>query len=176
MGRKHVAARVWDSGISLWAGFRGGGYWALSGTLAVLVGLLCILWEPPLRNLLARIERGRRWARFGPKLASAIASLRVVASLRAIGLPVLLSLIGWGSKGWPCTYCSLALATHLRSPSACFSTPLPPWRARWSPCPEGGAVSCIPVFDRADQTLRSRRLTTAEAHGAWSRMSPFRPP
>jgi len=99
-----VAERLTDViAIVVWVvvgstGFRGGGYWAALGALAVVIGLLCILWEPPLRSLLARIERGR-WQRFGPKLASGLASLRVVASPSALGVPVLLSLVGWGLEG-----------------------------------------------------------------------------
>jgi uncharacterized membrane protein YbhN (UPF0104 family) len=79
-------------------GFHGGSYWAGLGALAVGLGLLCILWERPVQTLLARIERGR-WARWAPKLASAYASLRVVASPSALAWPVLLSLIGWGLEG-----------------------------------------------------------------------------
>jgi uncharacterized membrane protein YbhN (UPF0104 family) len=118
-----VAERLTDViAIVIWVvvgstGFRGGGYWALSGMLAVAVGLLCILWEPPLRNLLARIERGR-WARFGPKLASALASLRVVASPSALALPVLLSLIGWGLEG---VALHLLLAGFGHAPTLSFS-------------------------------------------------------
>jgi uncharacterized protein (TIRG00374 family) len=99
-----VAERLTDViAIVIWVvvgstGFHGGSYWAAAGTLAVALGLLCILWEPPVRLLIRRIEQGR-WARFAPKLASAHASLRVVASPSALAWPVLLSLIGWGLEG-----------------------------------------------------------------------------
>jgi len=99
-----VAERLTDViAIVIWVvvgstGFHGGSYWAAAGALAVAVGLLCILWEPPVRSLIQRIEQGR-WARFAPKLASAYASLRVIASPSALAWPVLLSLIGWGLEG-----------------------------------------------------------------------------
>ena len=118
-----VAERLTDViAIVIWvgvgsAGFRGGGYWAVLGTLAVALGLLCILWEPPLRSLLAFIERGR-WARWGPKLASAVASLRVVASPSALALPVVLSLLGWGLEG---VGLHLLLAGFGHAPALSFS-------------------------------------------------------
>jgi len=99
-----VAERLTDViAIVIWVvvgstGFQGGSYWAVLGALAVGVGLLCILWERPLRTLLARLEQGR-WARWGPKLASAYASLRVVASPSALVRPALLSPVGWALEG-----------------------------------------------------------------------------
>src|SRR3954469_6821323 len=84
-----VAERLTDViAIVIWVvvgstGFRGGSYWAMAGALAVAVGLLCILWEAPVRLLIRRIEQGR-WAGFAPKLASAYANLRLIASPSAL--------------------------------------------------------------------------------------------
>jgi uncharacterized membrane protein YbhN (UPF0104 family) len=80
-------------------GFHGGLYWAALGTLAVGGGLLVILWEQPARAMLAALGKSRRGARLAPRLARAYDSLRVVASPRALGWPVLLSLVGWGLEG-----------------------------------------------------------------------------
>jgi uncharacterized membrane protein YbhN (UPF0104 family) len=99
-----VAERLTDVvAIVLWvalgsAGFRGGVYWAACGTAAVGVGLALILWQAPMRWLLARVERGR-FAHVGPRLARAYESLRIVASPSALAWPVLLSVIGWGLEG-----------------------------------------------------------------------------
>jgi uncharacterized protein (TIRG00374 family) len=81
-------------------GFPGGVLWALLGTIAVGLGLLAILWEPPIRRLLEAVEKRPRLARFSPKLARAYASLRVVASPQALAWPVLLSIAGWGLEGF----------------------------------------------------------------------------
>jgi glycosyltransferase 2 family protein len=118
-----VAERLTDLiAIVLWVvvgslGFRGGWYWAALGALAVSVGLLATLWEAPVRGLFARLERGR-WARFGPKLARAYGSLRVVASPSALGWPVLLSVVGWGLEG---VALHLLLAGFGRAPALTFS-------------------------------------------------------
>ncbi len=80
-------------------GFPGGLYWAVLGALAVTVGLLLILWEPPVRWLLGALGKRPGLALLGPRLARAYASLRVVASPSALGWPVLLSIIGWGLEG-----------------------------------------------------------------------------
>jgi len=79
-------------------GFAGGLYWAALGTVMVGAGLVLILWEPPLRSLIAALER-TRFAAVAPRLGRAHDSLRVVASPRALGWPVFLSLIGWGLEG-----------------------------------------------------------------------------
>jgi uncharacterized membrane protein YbhN (UPF0104 family) len=99
-----VAERLTDVvAIVLWvalgsAGFRGGAYWAICGTAAVAVGLGLVLWQAPVRWLLAFLERGR-FTHWGPKLARAYDSLRIVASPSALGWPVLLSVLGWGLEG-----------------------------------------------------------------------------
>lgn len=80
-------------------GFRGGLYWALFGALAVGGGLVAVLWEPPVRALLAALDRSPRFSSLAPRLGRAYDSLRVVASPRALAWPVLLSFIGWGLEG-----------------------------------------------------------------------------
>lgn len=98
-------------------GFSGGWYWAGLGGLAVAVGLLAILWQAPVRALLARLSRGRG-ARWVPKLARAYDSLRVVASPSALVWPVLLSVVGWGLEGLAL---HLLLAGFERAPALSFS-------------------------------------------------------
>ncbi len=98
-------------------GFRGGWYWAGLGGLAVALGLIAILWEPPVRVLLARLSRGRG-ARWVPKLERAYDSLRVVASPSALAWPVLLSVVGWGLEG---VALHLLLAGFERAPALAFS-------------------------------------------------------
>jgi uncharacterized membrane protein YbhN (UPF0104 family) len=98
-------------------GFRGGWYWAGLGGLAVGVGLVAILWQAPVRALLARLSRGRS-ARWAPKLVRAYDSLRVVASPSALAWPVLLSLVGWGLEG---VALHLLLAGFERAPALSFS-------------------------------------------------------
>ena len=80
-------------------GFSGGLYWALLGAVAVGAGLIAILWERPVRSLLAALGKTRRAASLVPRLARAYDSLRLVASPSALGWPVLLSLFGWGLEG-----------------------------------------------------------------------------
>lgn len=80
-------------------GFEGGSYWASLGAAAVLVGLVAILWEPPVRRALAALGRSQRFGALAPRLSRAYDSLRVVASPSALAWPVLLSFIGWGLEG-----------------------------------------------------------------------------
>lgn len=80
-------------------GFSGGLFWAVLGAAAVTAGLVAILWERPVRVVLAALGRTRRAAAFVPRLARAYDSLRLVASPSALGWPVLLSLVGWGLEG-----------------------------------------------------------------------------
>jgi len=99
-------------------GFSGGWFWGVLGAAAVGVGLIAILWERPVRALLAALGKRPRGAALAPRLARAYDSLRVVASPSALGWPVLLSLVGWGLEG---------LALHLliagfdRHPALSFS-------------------------------------------------------
>jgi uncharacterized protein (TIRG00374 family) len=79
-------------------GFSGGLYWAVLGAAAVAAGLVAILWERPVRVVLAALSKTRA-AALAPRLARAYDSLRLVASPSALGWPVLLSLVGWGLEG-----------------------------------------------------------------------------
>jgi uncharacterized protein (TIRG00374 family) len=81
------------------SGFGGGLYWALVGSAFVVLGLVCILWEPPARWALAALERSARAAPLVPRLSQSVASMRRVASLDALALPVALSIVGWGLEG-----------------------------------------------------------------------------
>ena len=98
-------------------GFAGGLYWAVLGTLMVCAGLVLIFWEPPLRSLIAALER-TRFAAVAPRLGRAYDSLRVVASPRALAWPVFLSLIGWGLEGFAL---HLLLAGFGQHPALSFS-------------------------------------------------------
>jgi uncharacterized membrane protein YbhN (UPF0104 family) len=99
-------------------GFRGGSYWAAFGALAVGAGLLAILWQAPARWLFRHLEGRVRLARWVPKLRHAHASLRIVASPRALGWPVLLSIVGWGLEGFAL---HLLLIGFEQQPSLSFS-------------------------------------------------------
>lgn len=81
-------------------GFSGGAPWAIAGGLAVSLGLLLISWPAPIRRLLARLKRGSlKTQALVPRLETAHLSLMLVAHPRALFLPTVLSLIGWGSEG-----------------------------------------------------------------------------
>jgi uncharacterized protein (TIRG00374 family) len=83
------------------AGFEGGLPWAATGTALVAIGMLLILWTPPILWLIARVEHGPARARsLAPKLREAFSSLRVLASPFALLWPTLLSVIGWGCEGF----------------------------------------------------------------------------
>jgi uncharacterized protein (TIRG00374 family) len=78
--------------------FDGGWFWAVAGSAAVLIGFVGIFWQLPALWLIARTERSfmSRWA---PRLRTAYAELRALASPRALLIPVLLSVVGWGCEG-----------------------------------------------------------------------------
>ena len=81
-------------------GFSGGMPWAMAGAFAVTLGLLLISWPVPIRLLIARLKHGSLKAQqFVPRLETAHASLMLVAHPRALFVPTLLSLIGWGGEG-----------------------------------------------------------------------------
>ncbi len=82
-------------------GFSGGGVWALLGACAVASALTLLAWRRPMRMFVTWL-RGRPGtiARLAPRLEIAHQSLLVVASPRALLLPTLLSLIGWGAEGY----------------------------------------------------------------------------
>jgi uncharacterized membrane protein YbhN (UPF0104 family) len=80
-------------------GFRGGAYWAVAGTACIAVGLGVILWDEPIRWLIAAVGRRPGLADLVPKLERAHDSLRLVASPSALAWPVALSIAGWGLEG-----------------------------------------------------------------------------
>lgn len=78
--------------------FDGGLFWAVAGSLVVSLGFIGIFWPLPGLWLIARMERG--WlARWAPRMRTAHAELRALASPRALLVPVLLSVFGWGCEG-----------------------------------------------------------------------------
>ena len=82
------------------ATFPHGRAWAIAGGGAVAIGLVLILWPPPALWLCDRLERGSgKLATLVPKLRHALASLRVLASPRALVLPTVLSVLAWGAEG-----------------------------------------------------------------------------
>jgi uncharacterized membrane protein YbhN (UPF0104 family) len=79
--------------------FAGGLSWAVAGAIAVAVGLVLIVWEPPIRALLAWCGTRRGGlGRLAPKLVEAYRSLRIVAAPVALLWPTLLSIVGWGAE------------------------------------------------------------------------------
>lgn len=83
------------------AAFAGGLGWAIAGSVAVLLGLVAILWQRPVHASLDWTERrSGRLARHVPKLREAYASLRIVAAPSALLWPTFLSLVGWGAEGF----------------------------------------------------------------------------
>lgn len=82
-------------------GFGGGVLWALAGAAAVCLGLVLLVWPPPMLYLIERLRRtGGRFAPMAPKLETARLSLRVVAHPSTLVLPSLISLVGWGCEGY----------------------------------------------------------------------------
>lgn len=82
------------------AGFAGGLDWAIAGSVAVALGLVAILWQPPSELLIGWLAARRgRLAALAPKLREGVASLRIVASPAALLWPTLLSILGWGLEG-----------------------------------------------------------------------------
>lgn len=81
-------------------GFSSGLVWAVAGSIAVLSGMVVISWPPPLAWLVQRLETRGDWgARIAPRLRVFVESLRVVASPRALFVPTVLSVVGWGCEG-----------------------------------------------------------------------------
>jgi uncharacterized protein (TIRG00374 family) len=80
-------------------GFSGGLGWAIAGLLAVAVGMICIIWSWPLQTLLKTLEK-TPLAKFVPRLQTALASLRVLASPVALLWPTVLSIVAWGAEGY----------------------------------------------------------------------------
>ncbi len=81
-------------------GFPGGLSWALLGIAVVVLGLVLILWDAPADRLMAAIRsRGGRLGAALPRLATARASLKIVARPQTLVIPTLLSIVGWGAEG-----------------------------------------------------------------------------
>jgi uncharacterized protein (TIRG00374 family) len=116
--------------------FAGGIEWAVAGTAAVAFGMLFVIWEAPSSWLVARLERGGETARrIAPKLAEALASLRIVAGPMALVIPTLLSVIGWACEGF-------ALFLLLRGFGA--SVPLPAATFFYATATLAGALIPVP--------------------------------
>lgn len=82
------------------ASFPKGLPWAVAGGAAVALGLLLISWQAPALWLCARLEaRGGKFGQLAPKLAEALANLRVLARPSALPVPALLSVCAWGAEG-----------------------------------------------------------------------------
>jgi uncharacterized membrane protein YbhN (UPF0104 family) len=80
--------------------FAGGLGWALAGAIAVSLGVLFIVWDPPARAVLRFLAaRGGLFGRIAPKLSVAFDSLKVVAGPAALLWPTALSVVAWGLEG-----------------------------------------------------------------------------
>lgn len=81
-------------------GFEGGLGWALLGATAVLIGIGLIHWSGPAEAFFSWLDaRGGKAGAAVPRLRIAYASLKTVGHFRTLGLPSLLSLLGWGLEG-----------------------------------------------------------------------------
>jgi len=80
------------------ASFDGGLFWAGLGAVVITLGLLLILWRRP-SELLLRKLRDTSFAELAPKVEHSLHSLRVLSTPRALPVPVLLSVVGWGAEG-----------------------------------------------------------------------------
>jgi uncharacterized protein (TIRG00374 family) len=80
-------------------GFSGGLSWAIAGSVAVVVGLTCIVWPLPTQILFKTLSK-TRFQRLVPRLETALVSLRVLASPTALIWPTLLSVVAWGAEGY----------------------------------------------------------------------------
>ncbi len=80
--------------------FAGGLGWAIAGTTAVVVGVMLIAYDRPVRALLGWLgQRSGFGSRVAPRLAVAFDSLRVVAGPVALLVPTGLSVLAWGCEG-----------------------------------------------------------------------------
>jgi uncharacterized protein (TIRG00374 family) len=83
------------------AAYAGGLEWAIAGAFAVTLGLLFIVWERPVRAIIAALaKRPGKLGKLAPKLAEAYGSLRIVAGPAALLWPTFLSILGWGCEGF----------------------------------------------------------------------------
>lgn len=87
-------------------------FWAGLGAVALTTGFVAIFWSGPVLWGLTQLERG--WLRaFIPKLRHAYDQLRKLASPRALGIPTLLSLVGWGCEGFGLYLLLLGFGQHV---------------------------------------------------------------
>jgi len=116
--------------------FAGGIEWAIAGTAAVALGMVFVIWEAPSAWFVARLARGGEAAqKLAPKLAEALASLRIVAGPLALVIPTLLSVVGWACEGF-------ALFLLLRGFGA--SVPLPAATFFYATATLAGALIPVP--------------------------------
>ncbi len=81
------------------ASFPGGAIWASAGALAVLSLLAFISSERLSAWVLKLLAKTKLGAKFAPKIAEALAGLRVLTTPRRLVFPTLLSVVGWGLEG-----------------------------------------------------------------------------
>ena len=103
------------------AGFSGGLPWAAAGTLAVLLGLLFILWQRPMLAFIGWLgQRRGRLQNLAPKVDEAYASLRIIATPGALIWPTLLSVAAWGAEGAALWVLLAGFGTNVALPLAVF--------------------------------------------------------
>lgn len=122
------------------ASFEGGLGWALAGSLCVLAGLLAIFWQRPMLWLFRQMEAG--WmGRIVPKLRTAYAELRALASPRALVLPVLLSIVAWALEGLALYSLLLGFGQTVAVAPACFFYATATLAGALTPMPGGLGVT-----------------------------------
>ncbi|HTM45423.1 MAG TPA: lysylphosphatidylglycerol synthase transmembrane domain-containing protein, partial [Polyangiaceae bacterium] len=100
-------------------GFNGGLLWAGLGSAMVLLGMLFIIWPMPAEILLRLVARTPLQA-LGPKLRTALESLRVLASPSALLIPTALSVLAWGAEGCALYVLLMGFGTHTSFALALF--------------------------------------------------------
>ena len=80
-------------------GFAGGLVWAIAGAVVVAIAMVLIVSDRPWEALLTYMERSPSLERLAPRARTAIASLQIVASPKALLWPTFLSVLGWGCEG-----------------------------------------------------------------------------
>jgi len=102
-------------------GFSGGLGWAILGSLLVVLGLTCVLWQKPLQSLVVWMERKPgKLNQFAPKAREAVDSLRILASPGALLWPSLLSVVAWAFEGLALYYVLLGFDIHAPIPLVVF--------------------------------------------------------
>lgn len=79
--------------------FSGGVYWAVAGCAATLLALAAIASKRFAHGALDRLRRSPRFGFLAPRIAEAYDNLRTLVAARALLVPVLLSIVGWGLEG-----------------------------------------------------------------------------